>query len=189
MARLQVESKEPGMVSQLLKNDKISFVACRNFSSRGKDYAVGDDFPQEDARDIEVFVRARYVIPVVDDIADKTHIRHWHTEIRPKDEVLERLARDRVQLQMPDPPDSDEVVNLEVLTHPETTPEPTQADDNESGAGEGTSEPEDEPAPEYDPADHTVNEVLAYLSEHPEDRERVLQSEAAGRGRKGILEE
>jgi hypothetical protein len=168
------------MVSQLLKNDKISFVVCRNFSSQGKDYEVGDDFPQEDARDIEVFVRARYVIPVVDSIEDKQFIRHWHKEIRPKDEVLERLARDRVQLAMPLPPDSDEVVNLDVLTHPETTPEPEATEETPEEA------PEED---QFDPGDHTVAEVQAYLAEHPEDRERVLQAEAAGRGRKGILEE
>jgi hypothetical protein len=183
------------MVSQLLKNDKISFVCVRNFSSRGKDYAVGDDFPQEDARDIEVFVRARYVTPVVDSIEDKQHIRHWHKEIRPKDEVLERLARDRVQLQMPEgqEPDSDEVVNLPVLTHPETTPEPEA--EGEPAEEPVEEEPAEEDAPEegapdeFDPGEHTVVEVLAYLAEHPEERERVLQAEAEGRGRKGILEE
>jgi hypothetical protein len=168
------------MVSQLLKNDKISFVACRSFSSRGKDYEVGDDFPQEDARDIEVFVRARYVVPVVEDIADKTHIRHWHQHIRPKDEVLERLARDRVQLRMPHEYDSDEVVDLEVLTHPETTPEP----ENEPAP---ELEEEDPNEPTFDPGDHTVSEVEAYLAEHPEDHDRVVAAEEAGRGRKGIV--
>lgn len=173
------------MPSQLLKNDKISFVACRNFSSQGKDYQVGDDFPQEDARDIEVFVRARYVIPVVDDIADKANIRHWHKEIRPKDEVLERLARDRVQLKMPHEYDSDEVVALDVLTHPEQTPEPTR----ESSDEPGVSEDQEPQAEEFDPADHTVSEVKSYLAAHPEDADRVLAAEEAGRGRKGLLEE
>lgn len=170
------------MVSQLLKNDAITFVVSKPFSSRGKTYEVGDDFPQEDARDIEVFVRARYVIPVLEDPDAKINIRHWHHELRPKDEVLERLSRERVQLVMPEPyhePDSNEVVDLDVLTHPETTPEPTQESDTESGAG-GASD-------EFDPTDHTVNEVLEYLQDHPEDRDRVLAAEEAGRGRKGIV--
>jgi hypothetical protein len=168
------------MPSQLLKNDKVSFICARNFSSRGKDYSVGDDFPQEDARDIEVFVRARYVIPVVEELEDKP--RHWHRHIRPRDEVVERLGRDRVQLKMPDEPDSDEVVNLEVLTHPETTPEPE---------GESESEPEPPESLEetYDPAEHNVEAVREYIAEHPEQEEQVLAMEAAGRGRKGLVGE
>lgn len=157
------------MVSQLLSNDKISFVACRNFTSNGKEYSVGDDFPQEDARNIEVFVRARYVIPVIDDIADKTHIRHWHRELRPKDEVLERLSRDRVQLLMP---------GEEIPGEPVDEPETTEAET-----------PEESGAESFDPGDHTVTEVKDYLAAHPEDRDRVLAAEAAGRGRKGLLEE
>jgi hypothetical protein len=181
------------MPSQLLVNDKISFVACRNFSSQGKSYEVGDDFPQEDARNIEVFVRARYVIPVVDSIEDKQHIRHWHTIVRPKDEVLSRLARDRVQLQMPDPPDSDEVVNLSVLTHPETTPEP-EGEGEDALAVDLPPEVEDQYVDEeegqFDPTEHTVNEVKAYLdTASEEETDRVLAIEEAGRGRKGILEE
>jgi hypothetical protein len=178
------------MPSQLNKNDKVSFVAARNFSSRGKDYQVGDDFPQEDARDIEVFVRSRYVIPVVDDIEDKKFIRHWHRHIRPKDEVLERLARDRVQLEMPHPADSDEVVNLEVLTHPETTPEPEAEAEVEAESESASVEPETEQVEsEYDPGEHTVAEVQAYLAEHPEQTDAVLAAEADGRARKGLLEE
>jgi len=178
------------MVSQLLANDKISFVVAKPFSSRGKDYQVGDDFDQDEARDIEVFVRSRYVIPVVDSIEDKQHIRHWHRHIRPKDEVLERLARDRTQLVLPIPPDSDEVVNLERLTHPETTP---PADDTQdSGDTPEVGEPEPE-APEsleetYDPAEHSVAAVLEYISDHPEQGVQIREMEAAGKNRKGIME-
>jgi len=173
------------MPSQLLTNDKISFVVAKPFTSRGKDYAVGDDFDQDEARDIETFVRARYVVPVVEDIEDKRFVRQWHREIRPKDEVLERLLGDRTQLVWPTPPDSEEVVALETLTHPEQAVEPEGAVDT----GVGEDEPPEESTEDlYDPADHTVIEVLAYLAEHPEDRDRVLASEEAGRGRKGILE-
>src|SRR5262245_40158521 len=176
------------MVSQLLANDKISFVVAKPFSSRGKDYQVGDDFDQDEARDIEVFVRSRYVIPVVDSIEDKQHIRHWHRHIRPKDEVLERLARDRTQLVLPIPPDSDEVVNLELLTHPEQTPpaDDTQDSDDAPEVGEDSG-PEPE-AEFYDPGVHTVTEVLEYMDSHPEDRVRVVEAEVAGKNRKGMVE-
>jgi len=183
------------MVSQLLKNDKISFVCARSFSSRGKDYEVGDDFPQEDARDIEVFVRSRYVIPVVDSIEDKQHIRHWHRHVRPKDEVLARLERERVQLRMPHEYDSEDEVALEVLTHPHTTPEP-QGDGVSALPEETTTVTVDEPAepPEddpkhFDPADYTVQEVKDYIALHPEEEDRIIAAEESGRGRKGLLEE
>jgi hypothetical protein len=187
------------MPSQLLKNDKISFVVAKPFTSRDKTYEVGEDFPQEDARDIEVFVRARYVIPVVDSIEDKQHIRHWHRHIRPKDEVLARLERERVQLRMPHEYDSDEVVDITVLTHPHTTPEPEG--DGESALPEETTVTYDPPAQEgdeepeppesleetYDPAEHNVDAVKEYIAEHPEQKDQVLAMEAAGRGRKGLL--
>lgn len=183
------------MGSALLSNDRVTFVACRNFSSRGKDYAVGDDFPQEDTDKIEVFVRARYVIPVVEDLADRP--KYWYKEVRLKSDVLERLLGDRTQLMMPEgqEPDSEDVVALEVLTHPELTPEP-------EGEGGDVFEPEEpatedgeevggdtEPAADlFDPGEYTVVEVLDYLNEHPDDEERVLAAEAAGKARKGILE-
>lgn len=47
------------------------------------------------------------------------------------------------------------------------------------------------PAPlepsDFDPADWPVADVLAHIDSHPEDAERVLELEAAGKGRKSIL--
>ena len=181
------------MVSQLLKNDKICFVVAKPFSSRGKDYETGDDFPQEDARDIETMVRARFVIPVVDSIEDKKFIRHWHTEIRPKDEVLERLNRDRAQLKMPQEPDSDDVVNLPRLTHPETTP------DGEELAAEQENKTPVQPLPEdhdedemaesggYDPGEHTVLEVQQHVEDHPDETGAVPDAERSGRNRSTLV--
>ena len=180
------------MPSQLLTNDKISFIVCKPFSSRGKDYEVGDDFPQEEARDIEVFVRARFVKPCIESAEDKVFIKQWHNEIRTRAEVMETLTRDRAQLVWPTPPDSDEVVNLDVLTHPETTPEvgpesgvdedsaPAETEAEADGTGENST---------YDPGEHTVAEVEQYLAEHPEETEAVLAAERAGRARKGLVGE
>lgn len=173
------------MPSQLLTNPKVSFIVSKPFTSRGKTYEVGDDFPQEDARDIDVFVRARFVKPVIEKAEDKKFIKQWHREIRTREEVMETLTRDRVQLKMHEEPDSDEVVNIPQLTHPEDTPEPEEPEE----------EPE-EPSPaqavhddQYDPSYHTVVEVNAYLaSADPEERERVLEAERNGKARKGILE-
>lgn len=40
----------------------------------------------------------------------------------------------------------------------------------------------------FDPSAHTVADVLAYLSANPDDAERVLDAERAGKARKGVLE-
>lgn len=178
------------MPSQLLVNDKIGFIVAKPFTSAGKDYTPGDDFPQEDARDIEVLVRARFVIPVVDDAEDRP--RNLYKMVKVKSEALERISRDRVQLRMHHEPDAEEVVNLERLTYPERTPqgEEVQGEDRVLGVEEQEGSP---PAgavrdAEFDPSYHTVIEVNEYLASHPEDRDRVLEAERSGRERKGILE-
>jgi hypothetical protein len=63
-------------------------------------------------------------------------------------------------------------------------PEPTTPPEPEP-------EPHDVPRPSdgpFDPAEHTVLQVLEYLAEAgPRERGRVLQAEAEGRGRRGVL--
>jgi hypothetical protein len=56
-----------------------------------------------------------------------------------------------------------------------------------TGAGEA---PEGDPDPEaagFDPGEHTVAEVEEYLAEHPDQRSRVLEAEAAGKARVSLL--
>jgi hypothetical protein len=176
------------MPSQLYTNDGITFLAAKNFTYRGEPYEIGEDFPQEEANNIETMVRARFVIPVLEE--DALRPRHWHGHIRTREQAEEYLNRTRVQLKMPEPYDEhDEQVNLDVLTHPETTPEPTLEASATSGEGEADLEPEDPAEPTFDPSDHTVTEVKAYLAGNPGDEERVLALEADGRARKGLLEE
>lgn len=169
------------MPSQLLTNDRVKFVVSKPFTSRGKDYAIGDDFDQAEARNIESFVRARYVIPVVDDIEDKKFIRQWHKEIRPRDEVLSRLFRDRAQLRMHHEPDSEEVVSIEKLVRPNSEDVP-----DDDGQPELPFDPPAEAVhkDQYDPSYHTVVEVNEYLAAHPEERERILEDERGGKNRK-----
>lgn len=62
---------------------------------------------------------------------------------------------------------------------------PTAGEDN-------PDDPEDEDEELYDPADHTVDEVLEYLTSEDiteEETARVLASEKDGKARKGILGE
>ena len=179
------------MPSQLLTNEGISFLACKPFTYRGVEYAMGDDFPQEEANNIETLVRSRFVIPVLDEGYLKP--RHWHGHIRTREQAEEYLNRSRVQLVMPHEPDSDEVVDIPVLTHPETTPEPEGPGTDALAPTEDTEETQEEPEPPesleetYDPAEHTVDAVNEYIAEHPEQREEILAMERANRGRKGIL--
>lgn len=50
-------------------------------------------------------------------------------------------------------------------------------------------EPAPDPTGPFDPADHTVAQVNAYLADADEDeRARVLAAEAEGRNRRGIVE-
>lgn len=43
-------------------------------------------------------------------------------------------------------------------------------------------------ADQFNPTDHNVDEVVQYLKDTPDDRDRVITAERAGKGRKGILE-
>lgn len=175
---------------QLLKNEGISFIAAKNFTYRGTPYVMGEEFPQEEANNIETLVRARFVLPVL----EEGHLRprHWAGHIRTREEAEEYLNRDRVQLVWPTEPDSDEVVNLETLTYPERTPEPEGEGEDVLAPdedGDPDLDPENPDEPTFDPGDHTVAEVEAYLADHPEDSDRVIAAERAGRGRKGIVGE
>jgi len=52
-----------------------------------------------------------------------------------------------------------------------------------------TAEPvADESDGEYDPGAHTVDEVLAYVAEHPDESDAVYAAESAGKGRVTILD-
>jgi hypothetical protein len=51
--------------------------------------------------------------------------------------------------------------------------------------------PADEPLNvegDYDPADHTVDEVLAYAAEHPDEVDAILEAELVGKNRSGIMD-
>jgi hypothetical protein len=52
------------------------------------------------------------------------------------------------------------------------------------GAGEGTGAPL---SAAFDPSAHTVEEVNAYLAEHPDEEDEVLELERAGKSRAGVL--
>ncbi len=49
------------------------------------------------------------------------------------------------------------------------------------------AEPFDPATLDFDPADHTVDEVKEYLAEHPEQTDAVLELEEEGKARTGVL--
>lgn len=206
------------MPSQLIKNDNVSFVCSREFTYAGEQYHLGDDFPQEKALNIETLVRTRYLIPVIDSIDDKP--RHWHREVRLRANVMEKLGvKEKViNLEFPSVP-TDDVVrdegnelrasaqkNIdaetkiepedhtvdEVLQHADEHPDQIGAllDAEEDGKDRVTLTSALESRKLYDPAEHTVIEVLDYLTgEITEDeRNRVLEAESDEKARKGILD-
>lgn len=68
----------------------------------------------------------------------------------------------------------EELRQAEPITPPEPEPEPQDVPRSSDGP--------------FDPAEHTVLQVLDYLAEAgPRECERVLQAEADGRGRRGVL--
>lgn len=71
---------------------------------------------------------------------------------------------------------------VEVATEPGQPDPYVRAGDSESALPTSTE------VEVYDPADHTVQEVLDYLAEHPEQREAVIASEQSGKNRVTITE-
>ena len=181
------------MPSQLYKNEGISFVCAKNFKWRDTEYHQGDDFPQEEANNVETMVRSRFLIPVVDDLDDKP--RHWHREVQLRDQVMAKLNQEVVQIVMPDQeaqtPDGEPYGESTDTPAPsEELPEPTQADDTAGAGGGYDSQPEPPESLEetYDPSEHNVIAVQEYIDEHPEQKDEVLAMERAGKNRKGLVE-
>lgn len=78
----------------------------------------------------------------------------------------------------------DEVYNKGGEPKPKTdVSRETERETEDEGQGTG------EEVPAYDPADHTISEVEAYLEEaDDEERARVIAAEEAGKQRKGVLD-
>jgi hypothetical protein len=171
------------MPSQLFNHDAVSFICGRNFTYNGKDYTVGQDFPQDEfVSNPETMVRTRYVIPVVDSLSDKP--RTWHREVRERGEILERLG-------VAYHPAEHTVAEVKefVEAHPEQAPEILEAE--QEGKDRATLVPVlEEAADQFNPNDHNVPEVVEYLEslEDQDEYDRVIEWEKAGKARKGVLE-
>ena len=57
-----------------------------------------------------------------------------------------------------------------------------------TGAGDPPPEPLPDPeGAEFDPGAHTVAEVNEYLDANPDDEDRVIEAERAGKARKALI--
>lgn len=66
-----------------------------------------------------------------------------------------------------------------------STPDP----DPKQGAQDPAGDSGDDDPADFDPADHTVDEVRAYLRNHPDQRDAVRAAELAGKARTTLLTE
>jgi hypothetical protein len=167
------------MPSQLIDNDKIYFLVVKPLKWYDTVYEPGDEFPQEDANNIETLIRSRYLQPVVDDINDKP--RHWHREVQLREIVEERIAGTDVQLVLPEIVGGEAV--QDVAAEGDGSSSPEVADEAAPG-----DEVDDETNDGFDPNDHTVQEVLDYIEAHPDEADEIRAIERSGKNRKGIVE-
>lgn len=60
--------------------------------------------------------------------------------------------------------------------------------DLDTGSGTDLPDPVFDPAElDFDPADHNIDEVKAYVAAYPETAEAILELELNGKGRSGLL--
>jgi hypothetical protein len=194
------------MPSQLEKNAGIYFLCARNFLYKGHEYKIGDTFPDYEANNVEILVRTRRVIPVVDDYADKP--RHWYREVQLASNVKRKLGlareegresirhtelfsafragTDGTATDVYDP--SDYKIN-EVLTfaeqHPDMIGELIESESNKKNRSTLLAKLEE--MQPYEPDEHTVAEVKEYVEEHPEEAQEILEAEQDGKERTTLL--
>jgi len=142
----------------------VAWVAGKNFNFKGKSYQVGDEVPEiNEFPRLEVFVRTRTVIPVVDSIED-TPFQFRHTV----------MTRERAQHKLS-------------IGHPAGGPsdrkhsETTVRDLGNTSAEQESAEEVDEN--EFNPANHSIDEVMEYVEENPDEVLSVYALEEQGKDR------
>ena len=85
-----------------------------------------------------------------------------------------------------EPPEDKKTVDDELLKDaPEV--EHTGIEGLREDLAEGDEEEVEQVDSDYDPSEHTVNEVNEYVAEHPEEADAIYAAEEAGKARTGIL--
>lgn len=156
------------MPSQLINNSDVSFVCAKSFTYNGEKFEIGQDFPQEKSNNIEVMVRNRFLVPVVDDMTTKP--RHWYREIRQRDIVLNKLGV------------GSSLANKESRV-PDVREVPVDEHDEPSDVTEEAEEDN------FQVSEHTVPQVLEFVQAHPDELENVIAAEENGKQRSTLLDE
>lgn len=66
--------------------------------------------------------------------------------------------------------------------------EDSDKDENDENKDEdGQDQGQSAPVSEYDPSKYNVPEVLAYVKEHPEEKDAILEKEKASENRSGVV--
>ena len=139
----------------------VSWVAGKNFNFQGTNYKVGEEindineFPR-----LEVYVRTRHVIPVVERTEDiPFQFRH----------VVMTRERANRKLQS---------------GHPGGGPADVPVSTPVRDLGSTTEEPENSA---YDPSDHTIDDVLAHVGEDSQKATEIYVAEEQGKNRSTLL--
>ena len=140
----------------------IEFYAGRYFTHQGVEYIPGQKLPSGTGQkfpNLEGAVRSRYLIPIAE---DRHQIpRHMWGEVDAFEVVLRKHQERANRLNLP---------GLD-----SQSPDPAPA---------APTTPE-----VFDPADHTIQEVLDHLDAHPDETQRVYDAEKNGKSRSTLLAE
>lgn len=131
----------------------------------------GLGIPSQEVREVEEAVEPDVSTQIQDDPAGQDAVDP-DPEAEPQEELSERTG---------------EMATGEGETL--VTPEQAAASDDPTFPAEESSDEEPvEESDAFDPSEHNVDEVLAYIAENPEEKDAILEAERAGRKRKTILD-
>lgn len=158
------------MAQSLYSLENIYFVAGRHYVHDGVTYEPGDVVEgARTFRNVEAMVRSRHLIPVVDN----------HNDVPvyfQKDVKLASLVEEKFRF---------------TIKHPDVAPDSEDEEPVEDGLEDEQTE---EVTEAYNPAEHTVPEVLEYVGNDKERAAAVLEAETSEGGKNrstltGALEE
>lgn len=146
------------MPSIMYPNDKVTYIARKNFKLGDKQFKTGDDAPEmNDHPKLEVFVRNGYVIPVVEDKEDLPF--QFRRTVMTRELAYKKLR----------------------IGNPAGAPTGIPRDPG------GTNEFQENDGLAFNPADHNIEEVLDYVDNNPDEVLSVYALEEDGKNRPRLL--
>ena len=156
----------------------VAWLAGKNFTFQGKEYKVGDEVPEvNEFPRLEVYVRTRTVIPIVESM-DDIPFQFRHT-VMTRERAVKKLKTGNAG-----GGEADTVLaerTLRVVEEPAEQPSESQVEETELPQAFTAQENE------FNPADHSVDQVIDYVENNPEEAITVYEAEEQGRKRKTLL--